>query len=54
VWRDDVAGQIGTGTSFALSTLSAGAHVITLTASDSKGVTGTATINLTVTAPPTP
>jgi len=52
VWKDNVSGQIGTGNSFATASLSAGPHVITLTATDSQGLTGTATINVTVTAPP--
>jgi hypothetical protein len=52
VWRDNVSGQIGTGTSFSTASLAAGAHVITLTATDSQGLTGSATINVNVTAPP--
>ena len=54
VWTSSVNGSIGTGTSFANSTLSVGTHTITLTATDSKGATGTASITLTVTAPPPP
>ncbi|AHG88114.1 peptidase S8 and S53 subtilisin kexin sedolisin [Gemmatirosa kalamazoonensis] len=50
VWTSSLDGQIGTGTSFTTSALSAGTHTITLTATDSKGATGTATRTLTVTA----
>ena len=53
VWTDNVAGQIGTGTSFSLTSLAIGTHVITLTAKDSKGQTGTATVTIVVTAPAT-
>ena len=48
VWTDNVSGQIGTGTSFSLSTLAAGVHTVTLTAKDSKGATGTATVTFTL------
>jgi subtilisin family serine protease len=47
-WTSSLDGAIGTGTSFTSSTLSAGAHVITLTARDSRNVTGTATRSITV------
>jgi hypothetical protein len=48
VWTDNVSGQIGTGTSFSLSTLAPGVHTVTLTAKDSKGATGTATVTFTL------
>jgi hypothetical protein len=48
VWTDNVAGQIGTGTSFSITTLAAGLHTVTLTVTDSKGVKGTATVSFTV------
>ena len=51
VWTSSINGQIGTGNSFATSTLSVGTHTITLTAKDSKGATGSATITFTITAP---
>ena len=51
VWTSSRDGQIGTGASFATTTLSIGTHTITLTAKDSKGATGTATRMVTVTAP---
>ncbi|MBK5187470.1 MAG: hypothetical protein JJD97_04445 [Gemmatimonadaceae bacterium] len=49
VWTDDVSGQIGTGTSFSLSSLAVGTHTITLTATDSQGAKGTATVSITIT-----
>ncbi|MDQ2767473.1 MAG: hypothetical protein M3Y30_09990 [Gemmatimonadota bacterium] len=48
VWTDNVSGQIGTGASFSVTTLAAGLHTVTLTATDSKGAKGTATISFTV------
>ena len=48
VWTDNVSGQIGTGTSFSLTTLAAGVHTVTLTAKDSKGATGSATVTFTL------
>jgi subtilisin family serine protease len=53
VWTSSVDGQIGTGVSFTTSSLSAGTHVITLTASDVLGFTGTATRTITINRPPT-
>ncbi len=51
VWTSSINGQIGTGTTFATSALSVGPHTITLTSKDHQGLTGTASITLTVTAP---
>jgi hypothetical protein len=48
VWTDDVSGALGTGTSVPLSSLSFGVHTITLTATDSKGAKGTASVTVTV------
>lgn len=50
VWTSDRDGQIGTGTSFSKTTLSVGAHVITLTATDPLSATGIATRNITITS----
>ncbi|MBI5502773.1 MAG: hypothetical protein HY907_21185 [Deltaproteobacteria bacterium] len=48
VWTSSIDGTIGTGGSFSAA-LSAGTNVITLTATDSVGNTGTETITLTMT-----
>jgi hypothetical protein len=47
-WSDSASGALGTGTSVALPSLPVGPHTITLTATDSKGATGTATIRIIV------
>ncbi len=52
VWRSSRDGQIGTGTSFSKTTLSLGAHTITLTATDPQGATDAATTTITVVTPP--
>jgi len=49
-WSSSINGAIGTGASFAINTLSVGAHVITLTARDAQGLTGTVTRSITITA----
>jgi PKD repeat protein len=54
VWTSSLNGQIGTGTGFSSSSLSVGTHLITLTATDSKGLTGSATRSITVTDPTPP
>ncbi|MEE4357604.1 MAG: hypothetical protein V2I97_14155 [Desulfococcaceae bacterium] len=48
VWTSTRNGQIGTGTSFAIRTLSAGVHVITLTATDREGGAGQDSITIYV------
>ncbi len=48
VWSSAVDGQIGTGGSFVISTLSPTTHTITLTATDSGGRSGTATVQINV------
>lgn len=48
VWSSDLNNRIGTGSSFSTDQLSEGTHIITLTASDSKGATGTDSISITV------
>lgn len=47
-WSSNVDGELGTGASLNVSTLSLGAHTITASSTDNDGVTGGATINLTV------
>ena len=56
VWASSIDGEIGTGESFTRSDLSEGTHIITLAATDSLGVAGTASATITVTVsnePPT-
>ena len=53
VWTSSLDGQIGTGTSFTATSLSVGAHTITLTATDSDGATGGDTVTITVNEPST-
>lgn len=48
VFSDDVSGTLGTGGSVALASLPVGVHIITLTATDSKGAKGTASVTVTV------
>ena len=50
VWTSSNAGQLGTGGSINV-TLSAGPHLITLTAKDSQGAQGDAAISVNVTVP---
>ena len=50
VWTSSINGQIGIGAPLNLS-LSVGSHTITLTAKDSLGATGSASIEITVTTP---
>lgn len=51
VWSSDVDGELGTGESLTESGLSQGPHTITLTATDSEGTEGTASIELLVEGP---
>lgn len=51
VWTSSLDGELGTGESLARSDLSRGGHVVTLTATDSEGVRGTASIRILVEAP---
>jgi len=50
VWTSNIAGRIGTGATFTTSTLAAGTHVVTATASDSAGLTGAASVTVKVVA----
>jgi hypothetical protein len=45
VWTSSIDGQIGMGERFTTTALSAGMHVITLTATDRFGLSGTATVD---------
>ena len=54
VWTSSLQGQIGTGGTFTVSTLSAGTHVITARATDTANLAGSTTRTITVTAPAPP
>jgi len=49
-WRSSIAGPIGTGRQILVSSLSPGAHTITLRGTDSSGLFVERTVNITVTA----
>lgn len=49
-WSSNLNGAIGVGPAFSTSALNVGTHTITLTSKDAQGLTGTATISLTITA----
>jgi hypothetical protein len=51
-WESDRDGFLGAGDEVAVSTLSSGRHVITLSATDSEDQVGTATVNIFVRLPP--
>ncbi len=48
VWTSSVDSQIGRGASFSRNDLSAGAHIITLTARDSEGDTASNSVSITI------
>lgn len=50
IWTCSIDGEIGTGASFERSDLSVGTHIITLTATDSDGATGSDSVSITVIA----
>lgn len=54
VWWSNLDGALGTGTDAPRSGLTIGAHVVTLTATDSDGATGSATVTFTVYDEPPP
>jgi glucose/arabinose dehydrogenase len=47
-WSSSLDGALGTGDSIEISTLSVGGHVVTLTATDSKGLANNASVSVTV------
>lgn len=47
-WSSDLDGALGTGASLTVTDLSVGDHVVTLTASDPQGATGTDSVSLAV------
>jgi murein DD-endopeptidase MepM/ murein hydrolase activator NlpD len=53
VWASDKDGQIGIGTEFTRDDFSQGTHVITLTATNSQGVKGVASITISIGGVPT-
>ena len=53
VWTSSIDGPIGAGQSFTRDDLSPGIHDVTLTATDSKGRSNSATVPITITAPTT-
>lgn len=50
VWYSNLAGQIGTGSSFSTSGLSEGQHTVTLTGTDSDGLSASASVGIEVLA----
>ncbi len=48
VWTSSISGQIGTGGSFTRNDLPAGTHTITASATDSGGLTGSASVVITI------
>lgn len=50
-WSSSLDGALGTGTSVTESHLSMGDHVVTLTATDAQGRTGTASVSVRITSP---
>lgn len=50
-WASDADGELGTGESLTLSTLSGGPHLVSLTATDSDGHTGSDTVSILLEAP---
>lgn len=53
-WTSDLEGALGNGASITVNNLRAGTHVVTATATDSRGLTASATITVTVTASNSP
>lgn len=53
-WNSNISGQLGNGPSIQTSNLAIGTHTITASVTDSGGLPASATITITVTAPPAP
>jgi hypothetical protein len=53
VWTSNRDGQLGTGVSFTKNNLSQGAHNITLTATDSGGLTNAVSVSISIVSAPT-
>ena len=51
VWISNLDGSIGSGTTFTRNDLSLGTHTITLTATDSQGASGSATVRISILSP---
>ena len=49
-WKSNLSGNLGSGTSIKIKNLAVGTHSITATASDAEGLTGSATLAITVKA----
>jgi YD repeat-containing protein len=52
-WSSSLDGNLGTGAQLSITTLSIGTHVITAIGTDSSGLSGSATVSVSITAPPT-
>ncbi len=52
IWTSQLAGQIGTGGSFSTTALGSGTHVVTATVTDSGGLTGAASVTISVVGAP--
>lgn len=52
VWSSSIDGNLGAGEELTVTDLTAGGHVITLTATDSDGRRGTASITIGIQTPP--
>jgi hypothetical protein len=48
VWSDNVQGGLGTGPTLPINTLTPGKHIITLTATDSYGISSSTTVDIFV------
>jgi hypothetical protein len=51
VWSSDRQGELGIGPSLALNTLESGTHIITLTATDSYGISVKVSVKITIAYP---